>query len=69
MMQATNMGREVLLVLADCYHDWFDSRRDDFQETTLGITGFYMIFDLVLLSNQYGREVVVERGKRDIFAF
>jgi len=43
------MGREVLLALAVYYGDFFDGRCSGFQATTLGITGFCMIFDLVLV--------------------
>jgi hypothetical protein len=43
------MGREVLLVLAVYYDDGFHGRRDGCWVTTLGITGFCMIFDLALV--------------------
>jgi len=42
------MGKGFLLVLAVYYDDGFHGRRDGCLVTTLGITGFCMIFDLVL---------------------
>jgi len=46
--KVTNMGKGFLLVLAVYYDDGFHGRRDGCLVTTLGITGFCMIFDLVL---------------------
>ncbi len=34
------MGTIFLLVLADCYRDCFDGRRNDFQLTNLGFVRF-----------------------------